>query len=67
MNIIKNTKKDSEKKHVKHIKIFLNKKKTKCEKKLKRGIKILMKKKKKKSVNIFVNVMKFFPRNKSRS
>ena len=32
MTIIKNTKKDSEKKHIKHIKIFLRKKKAKGKK-----------------------------------
>ena len=31
-NIIKNTKKDSEKKHVKHIKIFVKKKRPKTKK-----------------------------------
>ena len=38
--MIKNTKKDSEKKHVKDIKIFLKKKKTKSEKKSETDIKI---------------------------
>ena len=40
MNIIKNTKKDSKKKHGKNIKNFLKKKKTKGEKRAKEDIKI---------------------------
>ena len=47
---IKNTKKVSEKKHMKDIKIFLKKKMIKGEKKPKKDIKILLKKKKKASV-----------------
>ena len=47
-NIIKNTKKDSKKRHVKDIKIFLKKKKRKGEERLEKDIKILLKKKTKK-------------------
>ena len=49
------TKKDSEYKHMKDIKISLKKKKTKGEKNLEKGIKVLLKKKKKKSVSITVS------------
>ena len=49
-NYYQKTKKSFEKKHVKDIKIFVNKKKTKGEKRPKKDIKILLKKKKKKSV-----------------
>ena len=45
MNIIKNTKKDSEKKHVKSTKILLKKKKTKTEKRSETDIKIFLKNK----------------------
>ena len=38
-NIIKNTKKDSEKKHMRDIKIFLKKKKTKAKKGLRKILK----------------------------
>ena len=48
--IIKDIKKDSEKKHVKDIKIFLKKKKTKGEKKLEIDIEIVLKKKKEKGI-----------------
>ena len=44
-SIIKNTKKDSEKKHMKDIEIFRKKKKTKSEEKSKTDIKISLKKK----------------------
>ena len=44
-SIIKNTKKDPEKKHVKDIKIFLEKKKTKGEKRFDTDIKIFLKNK----------------------
>ena len=55
MTNIKNTKKDSEKKHTIDIKIFLKKKKTKGEKRLENDIKILQKKKKKKgTIRIFL-------------
>ena len=57
--MIKNTKKDSEKKHLKDVKIFLKKKKTKDKRRLEKDIKILLKKEKKKSVSII--------RSKSRS
>ena len=53
---IKNTKKDSEKKLMKDIKIFLKKKKVKHEKKLEKDIKILLKKKKKKGISIINNI-----------
>ena len=43
--------KDSEKKHVKGIKIFLKKKKIKGEKRLQKDIKILLKKEKEKDIN----------------
>ena len=56
--------KDSEKKHVKDIKIFLKKKKTKGEKRPVKDIKIVIRNKKK-SVNIIVNVIKTFLRNKN--
>ena len=46
----KKTKKDSQKKHVKDIKIFLKNKKTKGKKRLENITKILLKKKKKKGV-----------------
>ena len=42
-NIIKNTKKDSEKKHVKGIEIFLNKKEAKGEKRSEADTKIFLK------------------------
>ena len=45
MRIIKNTKKDPEKKHMKGIEIFLKKKKTKYEEKSKTAIKTSLKKK----------------------
>ena len=45
--MIKNTKKDSEMKHVKYIKIFLKKKKSKSQKMHEKDIKILLKRKKK--------------------
>ena len=51
-------KKDCEKKQVKDIKIFLQKKKTRREKK--RDIKILLMKKKKKGVSIIRNVSKIY-------
>ena len=50
--ITKNIKKDSKKKHVKDIKIFLNKKKTKCKKRLEKAIKILLKKEKRHNKNL---------------
>ena len=56
-NYYKNTKKSSEKKHVKDIKIFLKKKKAKGDKRPEADIKIFLKKKKKKSVSIIVNVI----------
>ena len=43
-NVIKNTKKDSEKKHVKDVKISWKKKKTKGEKRSKKDIKIFQNK-----------------------
>ena len=43
--MIKNTKKNSENKHVKYIKIFLKKKKAKSEKRPKTDVKIFLKKK----------------------
>ena len=64
ITIIKNTKKDSEKKHAK--KIFLKKKKTKGEKRPKEDTKILLKKKKKKRQYI-VNIIKIFLKSESRS
>ena len=54
MFIIKKTKKSLEKKHVKHIKIFL-KKRQKSTNKLMRNIEIFLKKKKKRSINMVVN------------
>ena len=54
--ISKNTKKDSQKKHMKDIKIFLKKKKLKDEKRVEKDIKILLKKKKKKGIHIIKNV-----------
>ena len=45
----KKTKKDSKKKHVKDIKIFLKEKRTKGKKRPQKDIKILLKKKKKKT------------------
>ena len=59
--IIKDIKKDSEKKHVKDIKIFLKKKKTKGENKLEIDIEIVLKKKKEKGI------IRIFLRKKSRS
>ena len=53
--MIKNTKKDSEMKHVKYIKIFLKKKKSKSQKMHEKDIKILLKRKKK-GVSIIRNV-----------
>ena len=53
--ISKNTKKDSQKKHMKDIKIFLKKKKLKDEKRVEKDIKILLKKKKK-GIRIIKNV-----------
>ena len=47
INVITNTKEDSEKKHVKVIKIFLMKRNKKGEKRLKRDNKILLKRTKK--------------------
>ena len=52
MIIIKKTKKDSEKKHMKDIKIF-QKKKIKYKKGLEKDIKILLNKKKKKASILF--------------
>ena len=49
MNIIKNITRDSEKRHIKDVKIFLKKKKIKGEKRLEKDIKILLKKKMKKA------------------
>ena len=63
ITIIKNTKKDSEKKHAK--KIFLKKKKTKGEKRPKEDTKILLKKKKKRQY--IVNMIKIFLKSESRS
>ena len=57
---IKNTKKDSEKKLMKDIKIFLKKKKVKHEKKLEKDIKILLKKKKKKGISIIRNLKRSY-------
>ena len=51
INIIKNTNKDSERKYVKDIKIFLEKR-IKGKKNAKKDIKILLRKKKKKGVSI---------------
>ena len=56
MIIIKNTKEDPKKKHVKDIKIFLKKKKIKDENRLEKSIKILLKNKKKKDVNTTWNL-----------
>ena len=49
-NYYPSTKKDSEKKHAKNVKIFLKKKKTKGKKRPEKDIKILLKNKKKKSL-----------------
>ena len=49
---MKNTKKSSAKNHVKDIKIFLKKRKTKGEKRPEKDIKILLKKKNQKSIRI---------------
>ena len=57
INIIKNKNKDSEKKHVKDIKIFLKKKQIKGEKKPKEDVKILLRKKKK-DISIIRNAKK---------
>ena len=46
INVIQNTKKDSENKYVRDIKIFLKKKKTKDTKRSEADIKIFLKKKK---------------------
>ena len=54
--VIKNNKKDSEKKQVKCSKIFLKKKKIKDEKRLEKDIEIFLKKKKEKDINNFWNV-----------
>ena len=62
MSIIKNIKKDSEKKHVKN-KTLSEEGKNKRQKRLEKDIKILLKKKKK-SVNIIVNLIKIFLWNK---
>ena len=50
------TKKDSKKKQLKDIKIFLKKKNIKHEKRLEKDIKVFMKTKKKKDVNIIWKV-----------
>ena len=52
--------KDSQKKHVKDVKIFLKKKKIKGKKSLQKDIKILLKKKKKKYIIIIKNVKKSY-------
>ena len=56
INIIKKTKKDSKKKHVKDMKIFLKKKKAKGKNK---PVNIS-------SVNIIMNLIKIFLRNKNK-
>ena len=56
-NYYQNPKKNSKKKHMKDIKIFLKKKKTNGKTRPKKDIKILLKKKKKKSFSIIVNVI----------
>ena len=58
--MIKNTKKDSEKKHVKDMKIFVKKKKIKGVKRLGKDIKILLKKEKKKDVSIIRNIKRSY-------
>ena len=59
ITIMKNTKKDSEKKHAKDMKIFLKKKQTKAEKTLEKDIKLLLNKKKKKGeTRIFLRIKK---------
>ena len=58
--MIKITKKDYEKKHVKDIKIFLKNKKIKDKKMPEKYIKILLKKKKKKGINIIRNVSRSY-------
>ena len=62
MNIIKSTKKKSEKKYVKDNLIFLKKKKIKGKKRPEKDIKILLRKKKKKGVRIIKNVKKKVPK-----
>ena len=52
--------KDSEKKLVKDIKIFLKKKKTRGEKRPEKAIKILLTKKKKKGASIISNVTRSY-------
>ena len=54
------TKKDSKRKHVKDIKIFLKKKKIKGEKRLEKDIKTLLKKNKKKEINFIWNIRRSF-------
>ena len=58
--IIKNTKKDSEKKHVTDIKIFLKKKKKKGEKRPQKNIKVLLRNKQRKDVRIISNVSRSY-------
>ena len=58
--MIKNTKKDSEKKHAKDIKIFLKKNKIKGKKRLKKDIKILLQKRKKKYISIFWSIKRSY-------
>ena len=60
MTIIKNIKKDSNKKHAENMKTPLEKKKIKGEKRLEKDIKILLKKKKKKSFSVIVHVKESF-------
>ena len=64
-NYYQKHKKDSKKKHVEDIKIFLMKKKTKCKKRLEKDIKILLKKKRKKrrNKNLFEQKLFEFSRN----
>ena len=63
---MKNTKKSSAKNHVKDIKIFLKKRKTKGEKRPEKDIKILLKKKNQKSIRIIVNLMRIFGEQKQK-
>ena len=58
-------KKRLQKKHVKNIKISLKKNKTKGDKRSAKDIKIFLKKKK--SINIIMNVIKVFLRNKTKA